>query len=225
MNDTSNAYEQRRRIRWLSRNNVKQGAKILDAGCATGDFISAARDTFDIWGVDVSEHAINTAKTMLPEFSGRLFASSLEDFNFESHFFDAITLWDVVEHLHNPLDTLKALSGSLKPDGVMVISTPDIGSAVARLMGRRWAFMTPPEHRSFFNLRTIGGLAEKSGGKLTSHMARGKWTNLGFLFYKAHRVFPKAVPGAVVEALRKSPLARMPVYVPTHDILYVGIRY
>jgi hypothetical protein len=90
-------------------------------------------------------------------------------------------------------------------------------------MGRRWAFMTPPQHLGFFNGASIGRLLEgRLGLRIVASASTGKWVNVGFLLYKLGRVFPSV--GPVASRVQRSPLARAVVYVPTADIQYVTAR-
>src|SRR5438045_3277427 len=63
---------------------------------------------------------------------------------------DAVVLWDVIEHLPNPRETLEAAGAWLRPGGVVAISTGDVDSLSARLHGRDWSLMTPPWHQFYF---------------------------------------------------------------------------
>jgi 2-polyprenyl-3-methyl-5-hydroxy-6-metoxy-1,4-benzoquinol methylase len=212
-----------RRLLLLRRAGVTPGSRVLDAGCATGDFLAAGSGSYEMWGLDVSAAATEQARAANPELAARISTGFIEDQHFE-HAFDAIVMWDVVEHLWDPRSVLTRLVEHLRPGGTLVLSTPDIGAPVARLMGSRWAFMTPPEHLGFFNQETLRFLLEQVLGlQTTCTEASGKWANLGFLAYKLRRVFP-IVPLGLVERVRDSAFGTTAVYVPTADIRYVAAR-
>jgi len=216
--------ETERRLELLRRAAVPAGGRVLDAGCATGDFLVAGSGRYEMWGLDVSEHATAQARAKNPDAGARIFTGFIEEQRFEPRSFDAIVMWDVIEHLWDPRGVLTRLVEHLRPGGALLLSTPDIGAAVARLMRSRWAFMTPPEHLGFFNQDTLRFLLEQVLGLDTTWSeASGKWANLGFLAYKLRRVFP-ALPAALVERVRDSVLGTAAVYVPTADIRYVGAR-
>ncbi len=63
---------------------------------------------------------------------------------------DVIVLFDVIEHLPDPRRTLALCHQHLNPGGVIVITTGDFGSVIARLAGVKWRLMTPPQHLWFF---------------------------------------------------------------------------
>ncbi|HUU27573.1 MAG TPA: class I SAM-dependent methyltransferase [archaeon] len=222
--DYSALKEQERRLAFLKRCKIKPGAKILDAGCATGDFITAVKNDYQVWGRDISEFAIQEAKRLNPEIKERLSSGPLEELDFSGEEYDVIIMWDVIEHLPDPLSVVKKLKSGLKHGGLLLLSTPNIGAFMARLMGKRWALMTPPEHITFFNRKTITKLLHSCGLEMFEWKTRGKWVNLGFMIYKISRVFPKLVPDPVVNFFKKNRFGRIPIYIPTGDIQYVGAR-
>jgi 2-polyprenyl-3-methyl-5-hydroxy-6-metoxy-1,4-benzoquinol methylase len=217
------ARETRRRLALLERARVPKGGRVLDAGCATGDFLSAGQARYEMWGLDVSAYATELARARNPSCAQRIFTGFVEDQNFEPSSFDAIVMWDVVEHLWDPRLVLSRLIGHLRPGGSLLLSTPDIGAPVAKLMRQRWAFMTPPEHLGFFSQRALAYVLERLGLEIVASSASGKWANLGFLMYKLRRVFP-GVPANLVERFRSSAAAKLSVYVPTLDVRYVAAR-
>jgi SAM-dependent methyltransferase len=216
--------ETARRLELLARAGVPEGGRVLDAGCATGDFLAAGSARHEMWGLDVSEAATREARANNPALAARIFTGFVEEQHFEPAFFDAIVMWDVLEHLWDPRAVLLRLIAHLKPGGMLLLSTPDVGARIARWMGRRWAFMTPPEHLGFFNQATLQLLMEQVLGlRLCSSAAYGKWANVGFLAYKLRRVFP-VVPEQLVRSVQRSALSRAALYVPTMDIRYVAAR-
>ncbi len=217
--------ENGRRLDLLARAGVPAGARVLDVGCATGDFIAVAAERFDMWGLDVSPFATGLARERNPAVASQIFTGFIEDQRFESAFFDAIVMWDVVEHIWDPRTVLRRLVEHLRPGGSLILSTPDIGAVTARLMRRRWAFMTPPEHLGFFSQPSLTFLLEQDLGlRTTSSQTSGKWANVGFLVYKLGRVFPGVIPHGLARRVQRSPLGRAAMYVPTADIRYVAAR-
>ena len=72
---------------------------------------------------------------------------------------DVIVLFDVIEHLPQPRETLALCCQHLNPGGIIVITTGDFGSTVARLAGARWRLMTPPQHLWFFTRESMRRLS------------------------------------------------------------------
>lgn len=217
--------ESERRLSLLARAGVAPGGRVLDAGCATGDFLVVGGARYEMWGLDISAYATDVARSKYPEGAARIYTGFIEDQSFEPAFFDAIVLWDVVEHIWDPRSVLERLTTHLRPGGALIFSTPDIGALTARLMRRRWAFMTPPEHLGFFSESSIRYLLEQRLGlKTIASESLGKWANVGFLAYKLGRVFPSLVPAPLARGVQKSPLGSLALYVPTRDVRYVAAR-
>lgn len=216
--------ENQRRLDLLEQCGVPAGAAVLDVGCATGDFVAHAARRYDMWGLDVSPYATRIAREKNPERAHQILTGFIEDQEFQKQSFDAVVMWDVIEHVWDPASVCRQLVEFLRPGGSLLLSTPDIGAATARLMRTRWAFMTPPEHLSFFSKPSLDFLLERELGlETTSSVAHGKWVNIGFLAYKVRRVFP-LVPPALVAGVQRSPLGRATMYVPTKDVRYVSAR-
>jgi len=103
---------------------------LLDVGAATGFFMGMARARgWSVSGVEVSDHASQTARSR--GFDVRTGVLTGQDF--EDSSFDAITMWDVLEHMEDPARDVTKSAALLKKGGVLAINTPDSGSLV-----RRW---------------------------------------------------------------------------------------
>jgi len=215
--------EQRRRIKFMTACGVPRGARVLDVGCATGDFLLVASEQFEMSGLDISEEAVAIARQRNPALRDRIAVDQIENQNYADGAFDAIALWDVIEHLWQPVEVIRGLTRKLKPGGRLVLSTPDAGSPVSKLMGKRWAFMTPPEHLGFFDAASMKAMLKATCLLPNRRIRRGKWVSAGFLLYKLGRVFPFP-PREFVEWVQHSRMAGLAIYVPTGDIMYVGAR-
>ena len=218
---TALRHEHKRRISILKK-YATSDSKVVDYGCATGEFVEYACKEFDISGCDVSEDAIRIAQEKYPTISEKF--SLVDNFLNESDQYDMVTLWDVLEHIEYPLNMTIQLSEKVKEGGYLILSTPNIGSLFARIMKSYWPFMTPPEHLVFFTKRSMAYLAKKAGFDICEWYARGKWANVGFILYKFNRVSRIKIPRGIVNLFTKGWLAKLRVYVPTHDIQYVVMK-
>ena len=223
-NNLANRKEQARRMEILRRFGLVDGMRILDIGCATGDFVASASARYRVWGMDISREAIKTAMKFYPQLAHRFETGTLQAPPFEPGQFDAVLLWDVVEHLWDPLSGLRSILQLLKKPGRIFFSSPDIGSLTARIMGKNWAFMTPPEHMCFFNRSTARKLINLTRGNLQYYVRRGKWVSIGFLAYKIHRIMP-FLPACFVKGIRKTALGRQCIYAFTGDVFYAAAIY
>jgi 2-polyprenyl-3-methyl-5-hydroxy-6-metoxy-1,4-benzoquinol methylase len=217
--------ENKRRLSIAKRFIKDKSKKVLDAGCASGEFLAYAEGSYDFWGIDISEFAVNEAKKRIPSMAHQLSFGLIEDQDYNENFFDGIIMWDVIEHIKDPLATCKSLLKFIKPGGYLMVSTPNIGAAFAKICGKYWPFITPPEHLSFFNKRSMIQLFEKElDAKIEYRTSKGKWVNIGFLFYKLKRIFPKLVPKFVIKFFGLPVMEKLSIYVPTGDIQYLVIK-
>jgi 2-polyprenyl-3-methyl-5-hydroxy-6-metoxy-1,4-benzoquinol methylase len=201
---------------------VAPGGVVLDAGCATGDFLALAKSHYTAYGVDISSGAIEQAKARLPDIATRLSSLKLESISQEWPKFDAICLWDVIEHVRDPVSVCRTLTSLLNPGGHLFLSTPNMGALTAKVMKQHWAFMIPPLHLGYFSQRSIAYLfAKQLSARILTSRTRGKWTSLAFLFYKINQISRWLAPPALLDWLSRSRLGRLKLYIPTNDIIYL----
>jgi SAM-dependent methyltransferase len=91
----------RRRLKILRRH--RSSGSLLDVGTGTGQFLSFARESFTVIGTEVSESAVRIAKN---KYGLDVKQGQVEDIHFDTRF-DVITLFHVLEHVPNPLSTLR----------------------------------------------------------------------------------------------------------------------
>lgn len=143
-----------KRCRYITR--YKQAGVLLDVGCATGLFLEGMRrrGRWELWGLEPSVHAAEVARQM----GFRVITSTLETADLPEGYFDVVTMWDVIEHLHDPAGALRHIARILKPNGILVIRTPNLDSWEARLFGPYWSGLEPPRHLFIFTPRTLGAM-------------------------------------------------------------------
>jgi SAM-dependent methyltransferase len=127
--------------------------RLLDVGCATGEFLARAREFgWEPHGVDLSEHAVRYAREYWKLDAA---VGELGDVSFPNGFFDAITLWNVFEHLYAPLDDIAHMDRLLAPGGVVVMTLPNLGSLDRELFASSWAGYDVPRHLHVFSLPAL----------------------------------------------------------------------
>jgi len=136
--------------------------RLLDIGCATGFFLDLARsEGWEVVGTEVSSFGVHHARQALG-LDVRL--GALKGLRFDSGMFDAVTMWDVIEHVVDPMGELKEVHRVLRDGGLLSLITPDAGSLVARVLGSRWEeFRRVREHVYFFSRRTMREMLHKVG--------------------------------------------------------------
>ncbi len=157
--------------------HVAPGA-LLDVGAATVFFVNIAkRNGFAAEGVEISPYAAARAR----EKGLTVMTGTLSDVSAWSQF-DVITMLDVLEHVGDPRGELARAHALLRPQGLLVLNTPDAGSSWARLMGRRWHLIVPPEHLSYFNRHNLSVLLAEQGFVLEETTSIGKSFTLAYIF-------------------------------------------
>ncbi|NJM05091.1 class I SAM-dependent methyltransferase [Candidatus Gracilibacteria bacterium] len=122
--------------------------RILDVGCATGIFLDGMRRLgWQVQGIEPTHSAAQYART---RFALDVFEGRLEDAQLPSGSFDAITLWDVLEHVHEPRPILAELARLLRPGGLLVLSLPNPDSLEAAFFGPHWLGWDLPRHLNLF---------------------------------------------------------------------------
>ena len=166
-----------RRLARIPRPNP--GARLLDVGAAYGFALDEARRAgWRVTGLEVSAPAARHASDLA---SGRVVVADAAAAPFASDCFDAVTLWDVLEHLPEPHAAVSEMARLLRPGGRLVLSTGDVGSIAARLSGGRWHLYTIPEHLFFYTRRSLRALLEAHGFRVVSLRAEASTFTLGYL--------------------------------------------
>jgi SAM-dependent methyltransferase len=138
---------------FVERVAPRRGA-LLDVGCFDGGLLDlAAERGYDGWGLEPQGPAADEAERRHP---GRITNALLEDAEgLDLGSFDVIAAVGLVEHLRDPGALFRVAGEHLRPGGVLVVQTPDRRSAPARLLGRLWPPIAPPEHVYYFDRRTL----------------------------------------------------------------------
>jgi 2-polyprenyl-3-methyl-5-hydroxy-6-metoxy-1,4-benzoquinol methylase len=155
----------------------RDGHRLLDVGAHVGVFVRVAQESgWDAWGLEPSRWAVEKGRTE----GLNMIQGTLRDAELDAETFDAITMWDVVEHLLDPLEDLREIARLLKPGGVLCVHTIDIDSPFARLMGRRWPWLVEM-HNYFFSPKTLGAMVAEAGLQVESWRVQGRYLHLGYL--------------------------------------------
>ncbi len=180
-----------RHLRLLSRFTASPG-RLLDAGCASGHFLREARQVgWSVAGVEPSETLFARAHETLGE-GAELYCSTLELASFAPASFDAVTLWDVLEHVPEPVGFMTLCGKLLKPGGKLLVNVPDLDSPEARMLGKRWPLLLA-EHLNYFNRKSL---------RVCGKMSSLEWIHFGrrrvsfSLDYILFRLSQHRIPGA-----------------------------
>ncbi len=118
--------------------------RVLDIGCGRGLLLSAFRRRgWEVQGTELSESAARYAREVarVPVEIGRV-----EDLGFPDNSFGAVTLWHVLEHIHDPRVVLAEVNRILKPGGVLLVGVPNFSGFEARVFRDKWFHLDVPRH-------------------------------------------------------------------------------
>lgn len=137
---------------------------ILDIGCSTGVFLDLAKTGgWKTYGVE-----LNMAEVAYAIKKGhKAYNQMLEDIEFPEKF-DAITLWDVFEHIKDGKKYLQMMKNLLKPNGVVFIQVPNFGALAARILQEKCKMFDGLEHVNIYSPRTLPKIAQDNGFRVSS---------------------------------------------------------
>ena len=156
------------------RKNVSAG-RLLDAGAAYGTFLKMASENYICMGLELSHYAATTARE---GFQVDVRVGTIEAAPFSDCYFDAIVMWDVIEHLRNPVVALREVYRLLKPGGFCFVSTDDVSNWLVKLLGKNWWGFAPPLHLCHFSKRGMK-IAFERAGKFDQILMENDWRRYG----------------------------------------------
>ena len=193
--------------------------KIFEIGCAYGFFGELVTKGWkaDYTGIDISSDATEYAKTTLKlnVFCGDYLQSFQNAFTF-----DTVFMWDVIEHLRNPMTVVEKISKEISPGGYMVITTGDIGALLPKLQGRKWRMISPPIHLHYFNKKSITKLLEANGFRITEISYPAVARSIKQIFYSLFMLHREKSP-AIIQKIYNAIPEKMHISLNTFDIMVV----
>lgn len=155
---------------------------LLDIGCGAGFFLNCANERgWNCHGLEILPEYIKYAQENFALKNIRL--ESLDDsLTYDANTFDVVTLWDLIEHLRNPVDCLKKIHHVMKPGGLLVMWTPNVKNAI--LLKEKWTGYKILQHFYFFSEDSLNNILEKAGFKIirskTNKARKGLLESKGF---------------------------------------------
>lgn len=159
---TANFAEEYKRAKQhiLNFKRYKKSGKYLDVGCSYGIGLKAAKDLgFEVLGVEPTEKAVEYAKK---HFKVKVIQKTLEKAKLKSNSFDIVSLYDVLEHIPNPNKFLREIRRILKPQGLIVIQSPNIESYAFTFLTTDWNWLLVPNHLWHLSKNSTFWLLEKN---------------------------------------------------------------
>lgn len=157
-----------RKVR-LFRDAIGEGRRrIVDLGCGNGRLLSTLREhgspDWELEGIDFSEDAVRQCRAK----GFRAEATTIEDFAAEDGSFDAALMIQLIEHVEDPRATFARVARLLRPGGVFVLETPNVGGLDYRwFRGRWWGMYHFPRHWNLFSTAALGRVLGETGFEVT----------------------------------------------------------
>ncbi|MEO8192479.1 MAG: class I SAM-dependent methyltransferase [Gemmatimonadales bacterium] len=179
------------RLKWESRlaelSKASGGnGRLLDVGAASGQFLALAiANGWDGMGIDLSEWAAEKARRV---HHVNVVAGTLPDSRVPESSFDAATMWDCIEHLAEPRKVLEAVRRTLRPDGILALTTGALAHCDPRAVSG-WYY--PPWHLFYFARETVTALLNVAGFEVTAYSVDDKRSPFAVM-----TVIARATPGS-----------------------------
>lgn len=181
------------------------GARVLDIGTAGGAFLEAAHAYgYDAHGMEPSADLVSRGKARGLQIE----QGTIDNHTFKAASFDMISLWDVIEHLSDPKTALEEIKKLLKPDGVLLINYPDIGTFQAKIAGRRFWWILSV-HLHHFSRKTIVDICNRTGFEVF-HMQR-YWQILEFGYLENMAIHYRIPLAALITKMTPDFIKRIPI--------------
>jgi 2-polyprenyl-3-methyl-5-hydroxy-6-metoxy-1,4-benzoquinol methylase len=203
----------------------KKPSKLLDIGCGAGTFLQVAKNRgWQILGVEISGLAVDHVKKK----GIRIREGIFEEMKIREKF-DVITVFQTIEHAIDPLIFLQKVRNLLKPQGLLILTTPDQRGFLARLMGKRWFEYYNHEHNFFLNQKSLSLLLQKTGfDKIKINSEAGRILSLSWVlirifdYYYTKPGFLRNIAISTRSFWKK--LDRIKLYEPSANLVALAIK-
>ena len=162
--------KERYKLQALERAGVSSG-RVIDIGCGRGEFLAyLQKKGFVVHGLEPGDEAARQGKE---EYGLDIIHGTLGSAKLPDSYFDAATLWHVLEHLPDPLAALTEVRGALKPGGRLFIAVPDFGGWQAEFFKEGWFGVDAPRHLTHFTRHTLASMLEEAGFRVRMTIGGG----------------------------------------------------
>ncbi len=149
---------------------IGNSSSLFDVGCGRGFFLDEAKKKgWKVAGMDSSASMVSYAREKL-----HLKVERGDAISYKSHDkYNLVTLHQVIEHFDDPINLLKNCHKLLNKGGYIYIATPNINSISSQVQKEHFDHLIPPEHLSYFSLKTLKSALEVAGFVVTYS---GSWS-------------------------------------------------
>lgn len=148
----------KKRFNVIKKYHLAGGTKtVLDIGCSNGVFLDLFAGS-ETWGVEPSGSGEVAKKK-----GHKILKTTFEKASLPENYFDLVIINHTLEHMDDPQAVLTKVFGLLKNNGILFVDVPNAGSLGARILGKRWPYLLPKEHKSQFTKESLNKLLKDNG--------------------------------------------------------------
>lgn len=201
--------------------SVRSSRRLLDVGCASGALLEVAKSYgYSIYGIELNKKYAQIAKT---NTKAEIYIGPFENNKFASNFFDAIVFFDSLEHMRDLNLVVKKAYQLLRPNGVLVISTPDTESLSFKLLGKSWPHFKM-EHLYYFNNNALTILLTNNGFGVLLKQSSLKTFTLGYIksYFEVYKTPVLSIIIRLVLSLIPSNILYLPLIIHNGNMLLIA---
>ena len=195
------------------------GGKLFEIGCAYGFFLEFAQRHWKVEGCDISAAACEEARRQ----GYNVTCGDFLHLPLKEEEYDAVALWDTIEHLARPDLYMQKASRLLKRGGIVCATTGDLGSTMARMRKHRWRLIHPPTHLYYFDRKSMERLMLKNGLEIIHFEHCGYSRSVQQILYSLMVLNHETEVRKKLYEIMK-PLFGFSVYINLYDIMFVIAR-
>jgi len=192
-----------RRHQKILQRYVSPPGRILDIGCASGRFLQACADAgWNVVGLEPSRALCAKAAQLLQ--GAQILPLTLQEADFPAASFEAVAMWDVLEHVPDPGQFLQKAASLLKPGGFLLANVPNLDSLQAGVLRQRWPLLLP-EHLNYFNRQSLRLCGEQAGLQLIKLGSRPVSFSVRYVLHRVGQHMPSML--SLARILSRTPIA------------------
>jgi ubiquinone/menaquinone biosynthesis C-methylase UbiE len=198
--------------------SYRQLNRILEVGAGRGWFLDrAAKSGWETWAVEVNQDAI---RQLSSKSVSEIIVQPAEEFHAPPEYFDAVRIWDVIEHLKSPRKAMTNIHNVLRTGGFLKLATTNFASLSRKVNGPEWVYLNGADHIVLFEPATITRLLSEIG--FSNITIRTKSFNLRRKLYFPEQELPPS--STILRPFRKLIDEAMRFTLSGHQMLVTAVK-